>query len=145
MYIADAARIWRCCGCGAGRQLQLRLDTPILETSICRRCSSTKTKKKKKRKEQFRVGASRGQSPWYWSLFFRLWVYLSWLLNLSYTFLLVSKHITEVGVKFDNPKFQATRDEQWGRLSRKEPEKNRSREQKDPHPPVPILAFSFQD
>ena len=32
-------RIWCCCDCGVGRQLQLRLD---LGTSICHRCSPKK-------------------------------------------------------------------------------------------------------
>ena len=36
--------IWRCCGCGVGQRLQLRLD-PSLETSLCRGRGPRKTKK----------------------------------------------------------------------------------------------------
>ena len=41
------ARILRCCGCGAGRQLQL-IRPPSLGTSICRGYSPKKQKKRKK-------------------------------------------------------------------------------------------------
>ena len=33
-YVVDAARIWRCCVCGVGQQLQLQFYSP-LGTSIC--------------------------------------------------------------------------------------------------------------
>ena len=26
LYVAEAAQIWRCCGCGVGQWLQLQLD-----------------------------------------------------------------------------------------------------------------------
>ena len=41
--------IWRCCGSGMGRQLQLRLDPPNLGTSICCGCGPKKTNKQTKK------------------------------------------------------------------------------------------------
>ena len=38
-------RIWSCCGCGVGQQLQLQFD-PSLGISICHRCGSKKKKEK---------------------------------------------------------------------------------------------------
>ena len=40
------AQIWRCCGCGVGQRLHLRLD-PSLGTSICLGCGPKKTNKMK--------------------------------------------------------------------------------------------------
>lgn len=46
MYVADVARIWFCCGCGVGQQLQPRFSTS-LRTSICPTLDPKKSKKKK--------------------------------------------------------------------------------------------------
>ena len=45
VWVADAAQIWLCCGCGVGQQLQLQFD-PYLGTSACHGCSPKKTKTK---------------------------------------------------------------------------------------------------
>ena len=46
LVVTDVARIWHCCGNGAGPNCSSDL-TPSLGTSICRRCGHTKKKKKK--------------------------------------------------------------------------------------------------
>ena len=56
VWVPDAARILPCCGCGVGRQLQLRFD-PKLGTSIPCMCGHKKQKKKAYRKQS--VGARK--------------------------------------------------------------------------------------
>ena len=46
MWVAAAARIWRCCGCGVGRRLQLRFY-PQPGSLICRGCSPRKKRREK--------------------------------------------------------------------------------------------------
>ena len=43
---ADAVRIWHCCGCSIGQQLN-SYSTPNLETSICRKCGPKRHTHKK--------------------------------------------------------------------------------------------------
>ena len=43
-WVTDAARVWHCCGCVVGLQLQLQFN-PGLGTSICCRCGCKKKKK----------------------------------------------------------------------------------------------------
>ena len=47
VQVADAARIWHCCGCGVGLQLQFSSQG----TSICCRCSPKKEKRQKTKKQ----------------------------------------------------------------------------------------------
>ena len=48
VQVADAARIWHCCGCGIGRQMQPSFDTEAWEHPYGTG-SGLKSKKKKKK------------------------------------------------------------------------------------------------
>ena len=53
---ADAARIWCCCVCGIGRQLQLRLDPLAWEPPYAVRGALEKAKRQKKKKKEIGLG-----------------------------------------------------------------------------------------